>query len=300
MNTHLEPAPCHDNDPVGLLLSDPETHFSDINYVYFRQYKKRLIYELTMAGLQDVVSGSEPVTIVDIGASMGFDLLYIVRRLKKDGHSSLIPRLRIHFLEGDDALKRAGESLWKNAGTNVQFEFCEAYLTEPLPVSDGTVDMAICSEVVEHMEQPDLLLAAIFRMLKPGGTVVFTTDNSPSLPQYIRRIPRWITGSYNRYYGPLPIESEIVGSYERNGKTHHIYGHISLKPTWKWETIARQCGFKVIRYGTYQSIRRGGAGHRPITLAVMFAAGFVNSCLPRSLGRYFGDTTALLLQKPPV
>jgi SAM-dependent methyltransferase len=189
--------------------------------------------------------------------------------------------------------------MWASAAKKeFPFEFREAFLTEPLPVKHGSVDFAICSEVVEHMEQPAELLNSIFAILKPGGCLVLTTDNSPSLPQLIRRIPRWLVGSYSRHYAPVVKETEIEGSFERKGKTTFIYGHISLKSTWEWEKIARQAGFDIARYGTYQSIRRGGAGCRPGVLAAYFLAGFLNSCLPRSLGRYCGDTTALLLKKP--
>jgi len=285
-------------DPVTIFLSDPESHLSDILYIYFRHYKKRVMHEFMMRALQEIETSANPLLVADVGSSCASDLLYIVRRMRKEGQEKMLARLNILLLDGDPWSKEAGEPLWADTAKDVRFEFREAYLTEPLPLEPGSVQVAVCSEVVEHMEEPKLLLQAIYTAMQPGGYLIFTTDNSPSLFQLIRRIPRWLTGQYAKYYTPRDKDTDIVGTYERKGKTFNIYGHISLKSTWEWEKVARECGFEIASYGTYESIRRGGAGSRPVVLAAFFVTGFINSCLPRWLGRYFGDTTALLLKKP--
>jgi len=49
---------------------------------------------------------------------------------------------------------------------------------ERLPFPDATFDRIICSEVLEHVPDPDLVLAEIARLLKPGGIFV------ASVPRY--------------------------------------------------------------------------------------------------------------------
>lgn len=50
-------------------------------------------------------------------------------------------------------------------------------LDEPLPFDDASFDTVVCSEILEHLFRPDLLLREIFRVLKPGGRVILTVPN---------------------------------------------------------------------------------------------------------------------------
>ncbi len=43
-----------------------------------------------------------------------------------------------------------------------------------LPFADNSVDLVICSEVLEHLNEPDLAVTEIRRVLKVGGRVLFT------------------------------------------------------------------------------------------------------------------------------
>jgi SAM-dependent methyltransferase len=45
---------------------------------------------------------------------------------------------------------------------------------EALPVDDGTFDLVLCTEVLEHVPDPGAVLAECFRMLAPGGRVAIT------------------------------------------------------------------------------------------------------------------------------
>jgi SAM-dependent methyltransferase len=44
----------------------------------------------------------------------------------------------------------------------------------PWPVPDSSVDMALCTEVLEHVLEPDRLLLEMRRCLRPGGRLVLT------------------------------------------------------------------------------------------------------------------------------
>jgi SAM-dependent methyltransferase len=41
-------------------------------------------------------------------------------------------------------------------------------------VSDGSVDLALCTEVLEHVLEPGLLLSEVRRCLRPGGRLLMT------------------------------------------------------------------------------------------------------------------------------
>jgi len=48
---------------------------------------------------------------------------------------------------------------------------------EPLPESDGSLDLVIASEVIEHLIEPGRAVAEFHRVLRPGGHVLITVPN---------------------------------------------------------------------------------------------------------------------------
>lgn len=48
---------------------------------------------------------------------------------------------------------------------------------EKLPVSDGTFDTVVGSEMVYYLNSPDRFFSEAFRILKPGGTLLVTSTN---------------------------------------------------------------------------------------------------------------------------
>ncbi len=61
---------------------------------------------------------------------------------------------------------------------NVSFQQGDA---EQLAFQDETFDLVICSEVLEHLLEPQQALAEIRRVTKRGGTVILTTPSAVSL-----------------------------------------------------------------------------------------------------------------------
>ncbi len=43
-----------------------------------------------------------------------------------------------------------------------------------IPCDDGQFDSALCTAVLEHLEEPELALRECFRVLKPGGAALYT------------------------------------------------------------------------------------------------------------------------------
>jgi SAM-dependent methyltransferase len=287
-------------DPLAIFLSDPESHLSDLLYLNFRIYKKKLLWNFMQAALARLrFDRLQTLFIADVGASMGFDALYLLRRLTRN-FSEPLPCDRVHFslVEGDQELIVGGQRTLKKALTTarVDFEYYHHPLVECLPLRDRSHHLVICSEVLEHLEEPERLLCEIFRILRPGGFLILTSDNSPSVLQHIKRIPVWVSGEYHRIYTRPAKESAIKFTWK--GREYSIFGHINLNPTRHWEKLCIRAGFEFCAYGTYESIRRGGGSKSPLALAGYFALGaLVYYLLPRKVGRFFGDTTALLLRK---
>lgn len=290
-------------DPLAAFLSDPESHLSDILYLYFRIYKKKLLWNFTQRALAGLhLDHSDDMFIADIGASMGSDALYLLRRLTRNFREPLpVGRVGLSLVEGDQNLIAGGQGILERAlaSARVEFEYYHHPLVESLPLQDQSHHLVICSEVVEHLEEPEKLLRELFRILRPGGFLILTTDNSPNVLQRVRRIPVWLSGQYRRNYARPTKESEIAGRLVWNGQEYPIFGHINLNPTRHWERLCVGAEFELAEYGTYESIRRGGGTKSPLALVGYFTLGaLVYYLMPRRIGRFFGDTTALLLRKP--
>ncbi|MBM9538564.1 glycosyltransferase [Desulfobulbus alkaliphilus] len=48
------------------------------------------------------------------------------------------------------------------------------WVDDCIPLSDASVDSALCVEVLEHCSAPELVLTEIYRVLRPNGVVLFT------------------------------------------------------------------------------------------------------------------------------
>ncbi len=49
-----------------------------------------------------------------------------------------------------------------------------ADITQMEPVGSGTYDLVLCSQVLEHIAQPDKAIREVMRVLRPGGRLVLT------------------------------------------------------------------------------------------------------------------------------
>lgn len=86
--------------------------------------------------------------------------------------------------------------------------------TQGLPYDDSSFDLVTCTEVIEHLEHYRYTLREMFRVLKPGGTLVLSTPNILNLKSRIRFL---IFGFYN-LFGPLHF---------RESNLHNTGGHIN-------------------------------------------------------------------------
>ena len=290
--------------PMAVFLADPDSHLADILYLYFRVYKRELIWRLFSKGIERIcLRDDDTLNIADVGASMGFDFKYILHRLT--GGWSRSPPWKSTFvtlLEGNPETIEEGKREWApiSGRAGIGYRYIQADLVQPLPLPDESQHVVLCSEVVEHLVDPRRMFREIHRVLAPGGAFILTTDNSPSLPQRVKRIPSWIMGKYKTRYARPDREKETVQKVVIDDQVIPIYGHINLNPTRFWEAIGRDAGFSIASFGTYESVRRGGGRKTPGGLAFYFTLGFLVSLLPTRLGRFFGDSTAVLFRKTDV
>ncbi len=88
-------------------------------------------------------------------------------------------------------------------------------IAQGLPFQDETFDYVVCTEVIEHMENPFALCREIRRVLRPGGAVIMSTPNILNLRSRFKFL---LDGSFIFYNYP-PIEWD-----QKEGRPHvHAY-----------------------------------------------------------------------------
>jgi SAM-dependent methyltransferase len=137
-----------------------------------------------------------------------------------------------------------------NVSTLKSVEVYQRDATQPLEL--GQHDLAICSEVLEHVppERSQAMLNSLFGALKPGGTLILTTPQRYSMVEIGARLLR---------FGPLlALARKLYGSAEE-------LGHINLLTAGALQDQLERSGFvigKSKRFGFYLPVvaEFGGQG----------------------------------------
>jgi SAM-dependent methyltransferase len=115
------------------------------------------IYEM-VAGAVRAIGGKHP-TVVDCGCGTGGMLPYL------GGHCGKYIGIDVVLHPGFPA---DAEFLALDASTGA------------IPLPDGSADLAIAVETIEHVENPRAFMRELFRIVKSGGWLIVTTPNQMS------------------------------------------------------------------------------------------------------------------------
>ena len=99
--------------------------------------------------------------VLDLGCGEG----YGARSLQTAG-ASLVVGVDIAFAAVRNTTEKSGRSVMGAISDAAR-----------LPLADGSVDVVVCFEVIEHVSDPGLLVAEVRRVLALGGTFLVSTPN---------------------------------------------------------------------------------------------------------------------------
>jgi len=105
---------------------------------------------------------------------------------------------------------------------------------------DDSFGLALCSEVLEHVPDPERSLRTMYRIVQPGGIAIVTTPQRYSLIELCCKI------------GLLPAVIGVVRMIYREPVLPT--GHISLRTCGALHDAIRQCGWEVVehqKFGLY-------------------------------------------------
>jgi 2-polyprenyl-3-methyl-5-hydroxy-6-metoxy-1,4-benzoquinol methylase len=153
-----------------------------------QRYRRQLICRLLSR-----YGASDASHIVDLGSGQG-DLSRDLRKA--------FPKAEIAGIE----LSAAGVAIASAKVPDVRF--FQRDLLEPAGASDplrSWAQYAVCSEVLEHLDDPGLFLANASEYLGPGGTLIVTVPGGP-MSQFDRHI------GHRRHYTPATLRAILEDS----------------------------------------------------------------------------------------
>ncbi len=149
----------------------------------------RLIERRRLAIIRDMVGDAANLDLAEIGSGGGHVLrMFPAARLTAIDVSEVFLATARKNLVGYDARFIKGE-------------------VDKLDLPAKSFDRLICTEVLEHCVDPAAILAAMARLLRPGGVAVITVPNDPlinTLKQIVRRTPvGWAMGDRIQWGGDV-------------------------------------------------------------------------------------------------
>ncbi len=166
-------------------------------------------------------------SLLDAGCSYGYGTFHYRRRVRE--------------CKGVDIdLEALSQARTNNPGIDFRHASLEA-----LPFTDATFDTVICTDVLEHVTDEIVVLNELYRVLKPGGTLVLTTPHRGlvtmldpfnytfylrrhALPLY-RALYRLLTGRPATKVAPPPRHRHYtLGDLRRLLQTSAFAGHSTI------------------------------------------------------------------------
>ena len=159
--------------------------------------------------LYEMVARTQPGTVLDAGCGEGFGVDALARQE---------PAWRI---TGVDLSEEAIAYAQEHFGERGQFRTGSIY---KLPFSDDSFDTVVCSEVLEHLEDPVAAVQELKRVAR--AYVVITVPREPYF-QWLNNVGQWL--------GISP-DPEHVNFWTRRGFQHFVGQHFD-QPSFAWKHI---------------------------------------------------------------
>lgn len=148
-----------------------------------QRYRRRLI-------LDCIATSTAPLRILDVGCGQG-DLLAEARRR--------FPRAELAGLDGSVA----GLELARRRVPDAKLQRTD-FEADPLPEAlHGFATHAVCSEVLEHLDKPEVILENVRALLAPGGRLIVTVPGGP-------RSAFDVHIGHRRHYGPQQLAALLA------------------------------------------------------------------------------------------
>lgn len=186
-----------------MTTSRTEREFADWNEDMVRRYDIDRYYEKShpivrwiehrrIASLHALAAPRAGDRVLEVGCGAGHVLAHFsgLHRVGLDLSTTMLERAR----------KRLGDGVELMRGS-----------AEQLPFDDGSFNIVLCTEVLEHTQHPDVVIRELMRVAAPDARVVVSIPNEGN----IDRAKRILRG--------LPLVNRLLGTLADEGNEWHVH-----------------------------------------------------------------------------
>ena len=125
-----------------------------------------------------------------------------------------------------------------------------AELNHPFPIRDGIIDVVVSDQVIEHLIDLDMFVSEIYRILRPGGVAVISTENLAAAHNILALLlgVQPSTGphlSTRVAIGCHPVVNDLDAHYQRHPAIEQMPPHTKVIAYRSLAALFRAHGFHV-------------------------------------------------------
>jgi len=137
-------------------MLNPEQHYEKVTHLEFASLSEHRVKRIIK-----LANTLKAENLLDIGCGDGVVTIAVAQAL------------RATKIYGVDISPKLVEKALKNGVLASVLNLSAA----PLPFNDNSFDFVICTDVLEHLFDPDFVIKEIYRVLKPTGFAIISTPN---------------------------------------------------------------------------------------------------------------------------
>jgi SAM-dependent methyltransferase len=194
--------------------------------------------QLNKRNILDFIKENQNESILDLGCDDGI----WTTALGRAARSSKLFGIEIVPEALEEAISRGIEAKKSN-------------LSDDFPYPTSSIDVVHANQVIEHVPDIDHFMSETYRVLRPGGKVVISTENASSICNIFASLMGWQIFSLTNF-------SSLKGGI---GNPLALHSSTGKNSSWTHKTILNYCGLRdLFKVYKFDEIEIKGSGYFPL------------------------------------